>query len=231
MDCYTVTVPDIERMIDRLALTHGFLDDHTPYHAAIQAMDKADGGGGFGPLLLQAMRKLLELRVADPKGFDVTVLKTLCPEMTCADLAEAMTALHHAGWSHRARAQEAVKRLAERFPQLARLLRFDRRGGDRHAKVTHQAMAAALAELVGSLPLCGPSGVYYRLACMFGIRGRDGKPSWNAARIRWNRLNIVQRSTCGALRVGKRDSSRTTGSPSTGGVLRGGNGVPHQGTG
>ena len=191
MDTVEVTVADIERLMDRMALERGWLDGKTPYHAAAVALDSTEGGQDFGPLLLQAMRKLLELRVADPKGFDVTVLKTLCPDMTHNDLAQAMTALHHAGWSHRARSREAVKRLVERFPALAGLLSFDRRGGDRHAKPTRRAMAEAFAELAGTRPLSGPAGVYHELACRFGIRGRDGRPSWMAAKKRCQRWDIV----------------------------------------
>jgi hypothetical protein len=200
MDCYTVTVPDIERMMDRLALTHGFLDGHTPYHAAVLAMDNAERGEGFGLLLLKALRKLLELRVADPKGFDVTVLKTLCPEMTHADLAEAMTALHHAGWAHRARSREAVKRLAERFPELAALLRFDRRGGDRHVRVSGAVLLAEYERMVAlervkdraSRRAATRAGsICYELACRFNIRGRDGKPSWVAVENRIRRAKAL----------------------------------------
>lgn len=190
VEYFEVTVADIERMIDRLALSHGLINDQTPYRAAMNAID-GEEDGKFGPLLLQALRKLLELRVADPKGFDVTVLKTLFPDMTHADLAEAMTALHHASWSHRARSREAVKRLAERFPQLAGLLTFDRRGGDRRTKPTRKTLAKAFAELHGTMPLYGPNGVYHALACRLNIRGRDGKPSWRAAEIRCRRSDIV----------------------------------------
>lgn len=193
MDCYEVNVADMAAIMDRLALTHGFLDGHTPYHAAIEVMDGIEGGEKFGPLLLQAMRKLLELRVADPKGFDVVVLKTLAPDMTHDDLAQAMTVLGNAGWSHRARSREAVKRLVERFPQLDCLLTFDKRGGNRHQKVTsctllaeYDKMAAAeeVKPRADRRPKLREGSICHELACRYNIRGRDGKPSWMAVEKR-----------------------------------------------
>ena len=196
MESYEVTVGDLEGMIDRLALTHGYANGHTPYHAAIEAMDETEGGKEFGPLLLQALRKLLELRVADPKGFDFTVLKTLCPDMTHDDLAQAMTAMGNAAWSNRARSREAVKRLVERFPALEALLTFDRRGGNRHQKVSGSMLVVEFDRMVAEeqqkpreqrRPIKRGGSICHELACRYAIKGRDGKPSWTAVWVRVQR--------------------------------------------
>ena len=192
MDTVEVTVADLEAIIDRLAVKHAWVDGNPVFRAVADAMD-GEEDGRFGPVLLHAMRKLLELRIADPKGFDVVVLKTLCPDMTHDDLAQAMTAMDHAGWSHRARSREAVKRLVERFPQLEALLVFDKRGGDRHTRVSGAALLAEYDRMVQEerakprvqrRPVKRDGSICHELACRYGIRGRDGKPSWRAVEIR-----------------------------------------------
>lgn len=188
MDVVEVTVADLEAMIDRLALSRHWIGESPVYE---EVATKLDGptGDQFRPLLLRCLQRIFELRVADQQGFDLTCVKMLCPEMTHDDLAQAMTLMGYTGYSHRARSSERLKRFSERFPMFQSLLNFDARGGDRdkHGVVSGEKLLADYeamrAEEMAKPPperlrAKGQNGIYHKLACRYGIRGLDGKPSW-----------------------------------------------------
>lgn len=199
-DIVEVTVADLEAMIDRLALSRHWIGESPVYEAVAEKLD-GPTGDQFRPLLLRAVQRILELRISDPQGFDLTCIKLLCPDMTHDDLAEAMTAMGHAGLGHRARSYERLKIFVARFPMFQALLNFDARGGDRekHGVVSGEKLLADYEAMradekakppAARLRAKGHGGIYHKLACRYGIRGRDGKPSWAEVQnrlMRWKK--------------------------------------------
>jgi hypothetical protein len=153
--------------------------------------------------IVAMVRYLLELRVRDESAFDLLCLKILNPDLTHAQLAEIMREGERVQWaegSGRVRSYERFKRLAERFPELADVVSFDRRGGDQSRGTVHPADLDReyryLVDRERRKPrgkrrkAKGKGGLYHEVARTCGVKGRNGKPSWQAAEqriVRWRR--------------------------------------------
>lgn len=132
----------LARLVDRNALDGGLLPLNPVLDHAMEALDGAGEAETSGRVAF-VVRRLLELRIADPQGFDLLCLKTLSPGLSQERLRTIMNAMGRARWGNRARVCESLRDLLERFPELNGVLLMDRRGGAR--KGSPKAAAATSA--------------------------------------------------------------------------------------
>ena len=156
------------------------------------------------------VRYLFELRIHDPAAFDLLGLKILHPDATHNRLATIMRETTRSDWSEgsgRVRSYERLQRLVSEFPELADVVTFDRRGGNQQRGPVHPAdMDREYRHLVRQeqrLPRgerrksLGVGGLYHEVAMAYGVIGKGGGPSWNAARLRISRWRTEQaRNLC-----------------------------------
>lgn len=144
--------------------------------------------------LEKVRRAVVQLHRADlaRMGWFSTAVKALhakFPDIDKGELSDALQEIPDLAWSHRARVSEAMKELSREFPEIEPALILDRRGGDRdvHGCVSAEQLLAdyqAMRDEERAKPpsercrVKGPGGIFHKLACRYGIRGNDGKPSW-----------------------------------------------------
>lgn len=183
----TMSPQDMARLVDRAALDKGIIQENEVFDSVCLELDGPEDD--LGDKLRTAVRSLMQMRVADGKGFDLLCLKTLFPRMTHAEMTELMNALDKTAWSHRARACERLQGLVEKFPELENVLIFDQRGGARRRKVTGRQLAQEYEELKRMEKMKpkgerrnrqGEGGLMDELAHRHHVTGITGKPSWYA---------------------------------------------------
>ena len=195
----TMALADLTRYLDNMALEAGMIEENPVFE---EVCEHLDGPAAGRDRMRDILRSLIRIRIADPKGFDVLCLKALHPDLTHAQITEIMTAAERAQWGGRQRCVERVARLLDRFPFLAAVLRFDRRGGARtFGHVSGRTLAGeyrALKQREAGKPAAeriralGPDGLYAELATRYRICDTLGRPGWEAVRARISRARAGQ---------------------------------------
>ena len=125
----------------------------------------------------------------------IKALSVRFPWLTEATFREVLMQIPEIALAHRARVTEELQALARQFPEVEDVIILDRRGGNRdaHGCVSGEKLLADYEEMRAEerakppkerLRQMGVGGIYHKLACRYGIRGRNGRPSWRAAEKR-----------------------------------------------